>query len=95
MRLIAGSSLRVRIGGPISNLRLLCGAFRKNTLNAPIRNEPDECNGCIYAAGNPWTHESQWDCDEIKHRRELPLPITADSSGQQGLWTLFGNNGAL
>jgi hypothetical protein len=64
-------------------------------LNPSIWNEPDESYERVYAAGNPWTHESQGDCDEVKHRRQLSLPVTAYRSCQKGLRPLLGYNGML
>jgi hypothetical protein len=73
---------------PVARLALKARAksglmvVHNHTFNTTIRDEPDQGHKNVDAARNPRTHKGQRDCDEVKDRRELSLPITPYGSSQ-------------
>ncbi len=67
----------------------------EHAFDAPVRHEPYEGDEDVQSAGDPWAHEGRRYGQHIEEERAFPFPILSDCDGEEGAWTLLGNDGVL
>jgi len=64
-------------------------------LNSRVRDQPEERGEHVQSGSNPRTNKREWDCDEIKQKREFTFPLLADGLRDKGVATFPGNDSTL